>query len=63
MAIYKCNSCGMSVKTICGKCDEPLVNGTLITEEGNEVQVSECPDGCGKIISPLCCGLDMSCSI
>ena len=63
MAIYKCNSCGMSVKTTCGKCDEPLVDGTLLTDDGNEVQISECPAGCGKIKSPMCCGLDMSCSI
>tara|TARA_B100001059_G_scaffold15276_1_gene12422 strand:+ start:540 stop:701 length:162 start_codon:yes stop_codon:yes gene_type:complete len=53
----------MSVKTTCGKCDEPLVDGTLLTDDGNEVQISECPVGCGKIKSPLCCGIDMSCSI
>ena len=25
MSIYKCNECGMSVKTSCGECDTPLV--------------------------------------
>ena len=63
MSIYKCDSCGMSVKTSCGKCDEPLVDGTLTTDDGTVVQISECPKGCGKIKSPLCCGSDMSCSI
>jgi hypothetical protein len=53
----------MSVKTVCGKCDEPLVGGTLKTDDGTEVQISECPVGCGKIKSPLCCGLDMSCEV
>ena len=42
MAIYKCNSCGMSVKTLCGSCDEPLVDGLLTTDDGKEVQISEC---------------------
>ncbi len=63
MATYECKSFGMSVKTICGKCDEPLVDGILKTDDGSEVQVSECPVGRGKIKPPLCCGLDMSCSV
>tara|TARA_B100000927_G_C16420450_1_gene451135 strand:- start:990 stop:1151 length:162 start_codon:yes stop_codon:yes gene_type:complete len=53
----------MSVKTVCGKCDESLVDGILKTDDGAEVQISECPAGCGKIKSPLCCGLDMSCEV
>ena len=60
MAIYECKSCGMSVKTVCGKCDEPLEDEILKTDDGAEVQISECPVDCGKIKSPLCCGLDMS---
>ena len=63
MAIYECKSCGMSVKTVCGKCDEPLVDGILNTDDGNQVQISECPVGCGKIKSPSCCGLDMTCEV
>ena len=39
MATYKCNSCGMSVKTLCGSCDEPLVDGSLTTDDGKEVQI------------------------
>jgi len=27
------------------------------------VEISECPNGHGKIKSPLCCGADMSCSV
>ena len=38
------------LKTICGKCDEPLVDGILKTDDG----LSECPVGYGKIKSPLC---------
>jgi hypothetical protein len=30
----------MSVKTVCGKCDEPLVDGILKTDDGTEVQIS-----------------------
>ena len=63
MAIYECKACGMSVKTVCGKCDEPLVDGILNTDDGNQVQISECPVGCGKSKSPSCCGLDMTCAV
>ena len=38
MATYTCNSCGMSVKTLCGSCDEPLVDGSLTTDDGKVVQ-------------------------
>jgi len=62
MATYKCEHCGMSVNASCGECDAPLVNGTLKLEDGAEVQVSECPNGHGKIKSPQCCGQDMACS-
>lgn len=62
MATYKCDICGMSVNASCGKCDAPLVNDTLKLEDGGEVQVSECPNGHGKIKSPQCCGQDMACS-
>ena len=52
----------MSVNAICGKCDEKLLNDTL--EVNNRiVQVSKCPNGHGKIKSPLCCGQDMTCNL
>ena len=62
MATYECSICGMSVNATCGKCNEPLVDDT-IDVEGSEVQVSKCPNGHGKIKSPLCCGKDMNCSV
>jgi hypothetical protein len=62
MATYECSICGMSVNASCGKCDASLIDGTLALEDGTEVQISECPNGHGKIKSPLCCGQDMACS-
>jgi len=62
MATYGCEKCGMSVNATCGHCDSALENDTLKLPEGNEVQISKCPNGHGKIKSPMCCGQDMSCS-
>jgi len=53
----------MGVNATCAKCDEPLVDGVLKLDDGGEVQISECPNGHGKIKSPMCCGNDMSCAI
>ena len=63
METYKCSKCGMSVNATCGNCNFPLVNDILKLDDGREVQISKCPNGHGKIKSPLCCGEDMSCSI
>ncbi|MEJ6674017.1 MAG: hypothetical protein QNK88_00705 [Polaribacter sp.] len=63
MKTYRCDKCGMSVNATCGKCDTPLVNEVLNLDDGRKVQVSKCPNGHGKIKSPLCCGEDMSCNI
>ena len=63
METYKCIKCGMSVNATCGKCNTPLVNDVLKLDDGREVQVSKCPNGHGKIKSPLCCGADMTCSV
>jgi len=63
MATYECKVCGMSVNATCGKCDAALENKMLKIDENTEVQVSECPNGHGKIKSPLCCGQDMTCSL
>lgn len=61
MAVYTCEVCGMSLGTItCGECGKELAHNTIITEEGDKVQVSECPAGHGKIKSPMCCGQDMT---
>ncbi len=63
METYKCDKCGMSVNTSCGKCGIPLENSHINLEDGAQVQVSKCPSCEGKIKSPLCCGEDMNCSI
>jgi len=63
MATYECEKCGMSVNATCGHCDAPLENDMLELDGGAQVQISKCPNGHGKIKSPLCCGQDMSCSI
>ena len=57
MSTYKCNKCGMAVNASCASCDVPLVNGVLTKEDGTEVQISQCPNECGKIKSPLCLSL------
>ena len=62
MATYECSACGMAVNASCAKCDEPLVDDMLTLDNGNEVQISQCPNDHGKIKSPLCCGQDMVCA-
>lgn len=63
MATYKCNQCDMAVNASCANCDIPLEDGTLLLDDGTEVQVSKCPSCEGKIKSPICCGEDMACSV
>ena len=64
MAAYTCDKCGMSVGTItCGQCGKELEHDTLTLDGGRTVVISKCPEGHGKIKSPMCCGEDMSCSI
>jgi hypothetical protein len=63
VATYECDKCGMKVNATCGHCDAPLENGSLDLPDGNAVQISSCPNGHGKIKSPLCCGQDMACSV
>ncbi len=64
MAMYTCEKCGMSVGTMtCGHCGKNLVHDSLTTEGGVAVQIARCPDGHGKVKSPMCCGADMTCSV
>jgi len=63
MSTYACGKCGMSVNATCGKCDAALINDFLDVGDGKSVQISRCPNGHGKIKSPLCCGNDMTCNI
>ena len=63
MAAYKCEKCGMSVGSMtCGKCGKELVHDT-IDAGGAQVAVSQCPEGHGKVKSPMCCGNDMACEV
>ncbi len=63
MAAYTCEKCGMSVNMTCGQCGKELVHATLTKDDGSTVDVSQCPDGHGKIKSPMCCATDMTCSL
>lgn len=63
MATYECKVCGMAVNATCAHCGAQLVNAVIKKDDGTEVQVSQCPNGHGKIKSPLCCGQDMTCSL
>jgi len=63
MSTYKCSKCGMAVNATCATCDAALVNDTLKMDDRTEIQISKCPNGHGKIKSPMCCGEDMSCTI
>jgi hypothetical protein len=53
----------MSVNTSCGACDAPLVDDVLVKDDGASVKISKCPNGHGKIKSPMCCGSDMACAV
>jgi hypothetical protein len=63
MATYECEVCGMSVNASCAKCDAPLVDDKLELDDGTVVEISKCPNGHGKIKSPMCCGKDMTCKV
>ena len=63
MTAYKCEKCGMSVGIItCGECGKELVHDKLEVN-GRTVFISKCPEGHGKIKSPMCCGEDMTCPL
>jgi hypothetical protein len=53
----------MSVNTTCGHCGADLVDASITKDDGSVVEISECPNGHGKIKSPQCCGQDMSCQV
>lgn len=64
MAMYTCGKCGMSVGTMtCGHCSKELTHGELTKDDGAKVLIASCPDGHGKVKSPMCCGNDMTCEI
>ncbi len=53
----------MSVNMTCAKCNAALVPDSITKDDGSKVAISKCPNGDGKVKSPLCCGQDMSCPI
>jgi hypothetical protein len=53
----------MSVNMTCAKCDAPLEHDSLSKDDGTKVAISQCPNGHGKVKSPMCCGQDMSCDV
>ena len=61
-ASYECSQCEMAVSASCAKCDARLVDDIVKIEDGTVVQISIRPDDHGKIKSPICQGLDMSCA-
>lgn len=63
MATYTCDKCGMSVNMTCAKCDAALEHDSLSKPDGSKVAISQCPNGHGKVKSPMCCGQDMSCPV
>lgn len=64
MAVYTCSKCGMSIGSMtCGHCGKELEHDSLKTGSGATVLISQCPDGHGKVKSPMCCGEDMTCSV
>ncbi|RMH40870.1 MAG: hypothetical protein D6689_12490 [Deltaproteobacteria bacterium] len=63
MATYTCSKCGMSVNLTCAKCGAALVHDSITKDDGTAVAISKCPNGDGKVKSPLCCGQDMTCPV
>ena len=64
MSDYVCEHCGMGVPGLkCVKCGSDLVHDHITKDDGTMVAVARCPDGHGKIKSPMCCGHDMNCEI
>lgn len=63
MATYTCDKCGMGVNMSCSKCNAALEDASLTKDDGSSVQISQCPNGHGKVKSPMCCGQDMSCPV
>ena len=64
MTKYTCEECGMSIGSMtCGECDQELTHSTIVKPDGSNVHIAECPEGHGKIKSPMCCGQDMNCRV
>jgi hypothetical protein len=53
----------MSVNMTCAKCGAELVHDAIVKDDGTKVAISKCPNGDGKIKSPMCCAQDMTCAV
>ena len=60
MPTYTCSDCNMSLESINCSCGTELDHTIITKDNGDTVQVAQCPDGHGKIKSPTCCGMDMN---
>ena len=50
MASYTCSHCGMGVTGLkCAKCGTELVHDHITKDDGTQVGVTACHNGCGKI--------------
>jgi hypothetical protein len=47
----------------CGKSGAELVHDSISKPDGAKVAVTKCPEGHGKVKSPMCCGEDMACAV
>ena len=47
----------------CAKCGTSLAHDHLTKDDGTQVAIAKCPEGHGKIKSPMCCGHDMACEL
>ena len=64
MAKYECDHCGMGLEDLkCAKCGISLEHDHLTKDDGTQVAIAKCPEGHGKIKSPMCCGHDMACEL
>ena len=55
MAEYKCDHCGMGVSGMnCVKCGKELLHDHLTKDDVTQVAIAKCPEGHGKIKSPMC---------
>ena len=64
MAEYKCDHCGMGVSGMnCVKCGKELLHDHLTKDDVTQVAIAKCPEGHGKIKSPMCWGHDMVCEL
>ncbi|GIS56500.1 MAG: hypothetical protein CM1200mP1_04380 [Candidatus Neomarinimicrobiota bacterium] len=43
--------------------EKEFLHDHLTKDDGTQVAIAKCPEGHGKIKSPMCCGHDMVCEL